>query len=1029
MNKKRLKFVSGIVANASAVLLGVAAAGTVMLYENVGNVNSMLNIKTQEIVQAEDDGVGRDNMYWKSDYSSIKSLQSAIMDKMAEVTAEGAVLLKNEKNALPLTSSAGVSLFSASSVNIIYSGGGSSSCASRDDGATSKGDGETYDLKAALEKENFKINSGLWDFYAANKDKYIVWQTSTTRANAAAFTVHEAPWSALPSAKTEKAEAAIFVISRFGTEGTDVPINKTSDSQLTNGNYLELSPEEKDVLSNLKAQKDAGTFDKIVVLMNTAVPVQCDFVDDEAYGVDALMWIGMPGSSGTLGIAELLSGKKNPSGRLTDTFWTKHLYNPVYANWGATAYPGDGLPYGTRSNSYVVYQEGIYNGYRYTETRYEDTVLGTPKTGDFDYDKIVSYPFGYGLSYTSFEYSGFNVSYNQLLDEYTVNLTVTNTGNVAGKEVVQIYVQKPYTDYDKKNGIEKSAVDLVGFAKTDDLQANGGTEEVSITVDGSELASYDAYAAETWIVDEGDYYFTVAKDAHDAVNNILSAKKENGVSINEAKMTARGNAELTHKVAKTFDAEKYSVSEITGNKITNQFSNADLNLYESTSNNSVEYITRNNWEGTVKFGYSDDGQYTPLNNTVVINTDNIMVADANKKVPVRDDLEYPTYGADNNLTLASLVAAEYDAEGNIVSWKVVDYDNELWDKLLDQLSWEDTVNLLSNSSHKTVTLESIAKPQTLDNNGSLGPNMAYNNNSNQAVNRYAFYLEDPDADMPSPQYPNSSLLAATYNVDLAEELAELKGEQCLWSGYSGIYGPGANMHRGAYGGRAFEYYSEDGFLSGKMLAKECYGIQSKGCYVYMKHAVLNDMENNREGVCTWVNEQTIREIYLKPIGMGITEGGAYGVMTGFNRIGLEWTGSQGFCNSVLRGEFGMRGFNVSDYWQRTYMSVAASVIGGGDLPDGDTGSSELDAYKEGYGGFAQEMREVAHRVLYTVAGSNAMNGFDTNTRVIYYTPWWQPLSSALIVMFAIVFAASAGLWIFFEVKGKLAKSKDYYNVK
>ena len=1013
---KTLKVLSGVLANVFAVCLGVTYFASAAMYENEGNINALLNIETQQVVQDTTASDDQDSMYWKSDYSSIKELRQNSENIVARVVEEGAVLLKNENNALPLRSNAAVSLFSTSSVNFIYSGGGSSFSSSRDKEAENGGHPIAYDLKTALESEGFTVNPGLWQFYGENAEQYLVWQTSTTGSNRAVYTINEAPWSALPESKNDRAEAAIFVLSRYGTEGTDVPLN-TPDKGLTNGNYLELTPEEKDVLQNIKAQKDAGVFDKVIVLMNAAAQVQCDFVDDPSYGIDALLWIGTPGSSGNYGVARLLSGKVAPSGRLTDTFWAKHYYNPILANWGATPYiNGENMPGGVKSQSYVVYQEGIYNGYRYTETRYEDVVMGTGNAGDFDYNQVVTYPFGYGLSYTTFSYSNFNADYNALQDVYTITVDVTSNGTVAAKEVVQIYLQKPYTNYDRMNGIEKAAVELVGFSKTDVIPA-GKTAQVVVEVAGNLLASYDAYAAKTYILDAGNYYFTAAQNAHEAINNILAAK---GKSTADG-MTAEGDSSLTAVFSKEFDAQKYAVSPYTGAAITNQFDNANPNLY--FGDNTVTFVSRNDWEGTLKFGFTQDGTYLPLNNTVILTATEQLIADAQPKVPQPDEALYPAYGVNNGLTLADLLAVQYDENGQITEFKAVDYDNPLWQALLDQLTWEETVTIVSNGLRSTAAINSVAKPATMDMNGAIGPVEIYGSNKSIGVNRYTFLYNDPDAYTQPPQYPCNELVAATYNVDLVEEMGKQMGEDCLWSGYAGLYGPGANLHRGAYNGRLFEYYSEDGLLSGRITAAEVRGIQSKGVYVYMKHAILNNMEANREGVGTWVDEQTIRELYLKPFEYAIGEGGAYNVMTGFNRIGAVWTSAHGYVNTVLRNEFGMNGFAVSDYWQRGYMTMAGSLLGGGDLPDGSS-KEELNAYASGYGGFAQIMRESAHRILYTVAGSNAVNGMTTNTRILTITPWWQPTLTTLLSTFAVLLVLSTAVCFVETVKDLKEKKRD-----
>ncbi len=569
-------------------------------------------------------------------------------------------------------------------------------------------------------------------------------------------------------------------------------------------------------------------------------------------------------------------------------------------------------------------------------------------------------------------------------------------------------------------------MELAGYAKTDVLN-KGASQTVKIEVDEKYFASYDAYGEKTYVIDAGEYYLTVGRDAHDAVNNILAKKAEDGKEVNTSAMvkagsgqgTANGNSALVYKTEKSFDSKKYSVAGTT-NVITNQFDNADLNLYDGETN-SVEYISRNNWAGTVKLGFSADGNYTKLDNSVKLTMTAAMKADAQKMTPVRDDKAYPAYGAENGIPLAML-RAYVDGDDDVTNDKPIPYDDPLWDKLLDQLTWEDTVVLLSNALRSTAAVGgSISKPATIDGNGALGPVGSYGENSSVAVNRYSILYDDPDKGETPPQYPCNSLLGATFNDGLVEELGKAIGEDCLWAGYSGLYGPGANIHRGAYCGRAFEYYSEDGYLSGKICAAEVTGIQSKGVYAYVKHAILNEMEANREGVCTWANEQTIREIFLRPFEIAIEEGGAYNVMTSFNRIGMKWSGAQGFCNTVLRDEFGMRGFAVSDYWQNSYMSLAAGIMGGNDLPDGTraTGTtveamaraSELNAYKTGYGEFAWQMREAAHRILFTVAQSNAMNGFDSDTIVKLVTPWWQTALIALNTAFGILAGAGVAGYI------------------
>jgi len=1029
---RRLTTLAKILTNIFTILFGfVFVAGTIMK-ECVQQVTGILGGEFQEYVTDPSDAekLEQDPMafeYFASDFTSVKDVKQYGRDMIEKVVGEGATLLKNENGALPLEKGSTVNLYSASSVNLVYAGTGSS-------GTNTS---ESVTLKAALTKENvgLDINNDLWNWYYSNRNNY--GSGSAGGSVGKTFAINEAPWSAISasSGKDRNADAAIFVLSRNGGEGADLTI-KGGTGDMTNGNYLELSPNEKDVLTNLKALKDGGKIGKIIVLMNTANPVQCDFVNDAAYAIDAMLWCGDLGSTGANAVADILVGNVNPSGKLSDTFWTKHYYNPVYANWGAYNYSGSVA--NGNSNTYVAYQEGIYNGYLYTETRYEDYVLGQGNAGEFHYDEVVSYPFGYGLSYTQFEYSNFKVTAPAKgSDAYTVTVTVKNTGSVEGKETVEVYLQKPYTSYDVDNGVEKAAVELVGFAKTQLLQG-GDSETLTISVPRKYFASYDANGEQTYIVDDGDYYFATGNGAHEAINNILALK-----GMREADgMTASGNAALAVKeTVKTFDSTTYTTSTVAMERglvkeaveITNQFDNADLNRYEGKGNNSITYLSRNDWEGTVKLGLS--ASHTSLNNQVTITATDGMredVKDPTPKIEKDESVEYPTYGADTHYSLADLRAYE-DDDGDVTNDKPLEYDHELWDKLLDQLTYEDIAALLGTGFRLTAALGSINKPLTIDHNGATGPTLAYvanpgaNTYTEKANRGLAKRLDDPDQKQSSPLYPCNGLCASTFNVELMEEYGKAWGENCLWAGYNGLYGPGLNIHRGAYGGRAFEYYSEDGFLTGKIVAPMTRGMASKGTYVYLKHCVLNDQEKNREGICTWANEQSIREIYLRGFQIAIEEGGAQCVMTGFNRLGVVWNGHQGFCNSVLRKEFGMTGLAVSDWWQG-YMSLPAAVLNGNDLPDAD--KTNLNAFapygpdKGGYGELAWEMREAAHRILYTVVHSNAMNGMTANTKVVEKTPYWVPITTNVQIVTGVLFGASLAFLVVMLLLDKFKPKKE-----
>lgn len=770
---KHLNLASKIFLNIFAIIFGITSVGSSIAMANAGAITAFLGQTTQLVM---DDGSGEVIIRNFSDYSSIQELQEQANLITAAVTEEGAVLLKNSNGALPLSQGAKVSLYSSSSVNYIHSGGGSS-FAKKSDFIT---------LKEGLESAGFQVNGELWDWYSSNTS-YLGDHVSNTSSDKASYAINDAAWDDITtSAKNDSAEAAIFVLSRYGTEATDMKFTGGSAADYSNGDYLELSPTEKDVLKHLKALKDSGKVSKVIVLLNSVNQVECDYIHDPAYGIDAVLWVGIGGTAGTMGIGRILSGEVSPSGKLTDTYWKSHHYNPVYANAGDYQNQGEVLSSanGGKSNSYVVYQEGIYNGYRYTETRYEDVVLGCVNVGDFQYSEVVSYPFGYGLSYTRFAYSDFAVTEDPESDTYTVSVTVTNTGDVAGKESVQVYLQQPYIP----GGVEKASVEFVGYAKTG-LLAPGEAQTLTVQVDGRWFASYDAYGAKTYVLDAGDYYLTVGTDAHNAVNNILSHKLAEGKPVNESKMTGAGDASLVWKTTRTEDKQTYAVSKVTGNPITNQFDNADLNLYTAANSvNSVVYVSRNNWNDTVKLGMTED--HGKLDNHVVVTVTPEMVADGRKgseKIQP-DDVKYPAYGVDSGLTLASLITIEDGVP------KTVAYDDARWDALLDQLSWEDTVMLLSNGLRKTYGVDSVGKPATIDGNGALGPvggtNYMYSDNENEAENRFAFLYGDPDMDTSPVQYPCAALVAAAMNDELAYELGKIVGEDCMWAGYAGLYGLG-----------------------------------------------------------------------------------------------------------------------------------------------------------------------------------------------------------------------------------------------
>lgn len=936
--------------NITAGLCAIVFTGNVIAGECAGQINSALGTTTSKVVstlaEGETEGYAR---YFESKYNSIAELKAAGEAKVREVEGEGIVLLKNDNNILPLKEGSDVALVGVTILDPVYGGTGSGA-------VDANGAANYYDV---MTQAGYNVvDKALLDYYVEKE------------AKRNAHEIGEIKWSKVKKNNGDtigNGEDVIFVVGRVGGEGNDVTV--TIDDTLDD-DYLKLNENELSILEGLKELKDDGKIRSITMIINSANPMSVGFLNDEAYGVDAALWVGSVGQTGIYAVGDVISGKTNPSGSLPDTWWVDNQLNPVQNNFGSYTYAdANNFDLGTNANKfnqYVVYQEGIYVGYKYTETRYEDVVMGTPNAGDFNYNSIVGYPFGFGLSYTSFSFSDMQVEKTGEGQQtsYDVSVKVTNTGAVAGKKTVQVYAQKPYTEYDKQNGIEKAAVELAGYGKTAILQP-GESEVVKVNVPEYFLTSYDATGTGVYILDEGRYYLTVADDSHAAANNILAAKgmtTENG-------MTAAGDASLTYGMDYTFDAETYATSYGTGSEVKSLFADADVNRYEGSGDNSVVYYSRSNWAGTVTSG--------PVQLTMTAQ----IAADAkldDSDLPDATGIEFPTMGVSANLQLVNMM--DYD------------YDDPQWDIFMDQLTYEQMAKLCANGLRMTINIDAIGKPLTVDHNGPSGVTQKYS----VGENGYAVQTNDPQKDIKGTCYPCNGIIAATFNDELIREVGELIGEDAMWAGYAGLYGTGLNIHRSPYAGRVFEYYSEDGTLTGLVDAAETLGIQSKGVYVYNKHFVLNDQENNRAGIATWVNEQALREIYLRAFELPIVNADAKCVMTAFNRLGAQWAGAYTeLLTDWLRGEAGMEGFAVTDMYDDTYMVKANEVVAGNDIPDNYVGDdiSQFAAYGPNgttpNAAVAQALRTSSKRVLYTVLHSRGMDGISSNTQIVSVTPWWQ----------------------------------------
>lgn len=876
-----------------------------------------------------------ENVFYKSDYEFTKDAEKQLVADEAEAFAtavgEGIVLLRNEGAALPLDPADG---------KVVAFGNATQYMTGFD---------------AAMTGAGFDFDAAAWDFYA-NGNK-----------NVTRYEVNENPWAtvtAAPFFSSVSGTALVFLGRRVG-EGSDAQWYRDHD-------YLALSQEEKDMLNGVAELRRAGTFSKMIVLVTTSNNISWE---DGPWSdaVDSLLWFGNITSTGYSSplagspvLVDVLTGKVNPSGRLADSVYKDNQAIPAMANFGhidadLSKVSADVLAqvaaecdkwtpaqfYGDHWRHEYVYVEGIYVGYRYYETRYEDKVLGQGNAGDFDYSKLVAYPFGSGLSYTTFEYSDFSVS--EGADDFTVNVTVTNTGSVAGKHAALVYVQSPYTDYDRANGVEKAAIELKGYEKTKLLDP-GASDQLSIKVSRRELASYDANNAKTYILDDGDYYFSLAGSSHEALNNVLAAK---GKTVADG-MTAEGSDAFVWVWSNPdFDAQTFSTSVI-GTQITNVFDNVDPKKNEDIKeqNASIVYLSRSDWEGTF-----------PKEATRLVYTDALV----KKATPIRYQA-----GSGDASNVAKHEFGKTDSKLKLVDMHGKDYDDADWEKLVSKMTYEEMVDFINDP---TMVVEQIGKVKAEAGNGSQGWGTTF------CV-----------SGLKGQQYCSKETTAATFNTEVHEAIGRLTGENLLHSSTTEnknvvLYGWSCDTHRTPYSGRNFEYFSEDPYLGGRSCAEETLASVEKGVVMCTKHCAGNDQEEYRHGVPSWANEQALREVYLRQFEKAIVEGKSNGTMTGFNRLGMMWTGeNEEFLKGFLENELGYKGINLTDQFESSCMDAPDGLLAGSHAWLGSARIKKNDVCK---GVLLQDdykndpviqdaLFEAIHRNLYNYANSLCINGLTSD---------------------------------------------------
>ena len=840
------------------------------------------------------------------------------------IAEEGIVLLKNENNMLPLNDNKKLNVFGWASTIPCYGGTGSGSLSDAY---------ETVSLLQGLQNAGFELNGELSDFYTAyraDRPEVGMWKQDWTLPEPTADSYSE---ELVTNAKSFS-DTAMVVITRVGGEGADLAtdVNQVTYTDNTDKykdfedgeHYLQLSRTERDMLDLV-----CSNFNSVVVVYNGANAMELGFVN-EYDQINSVIWCPGTGQSGFNGLGEIVGGQVNPSGKTSDTFVMDLMDTPTSNNFGNFTYDNMDEFKVTQAGftgeeevttpTFINYSEGIYVGYRFYETAAAEGLI--------DYDKTVLYPFGYGLSYTDFTQEMGEITETDGMISFDV--IVTNAGDTAGKDVVEVYYNPPYTN----GGIEKSTTNLIAFDKTDILEP-GASQTLTISFPAEEMASYDYQDAKGYVLEAGDYAISINSDSHNVldsktytVNDTISYTGDNGRASDEAVVTNQ------------FD---YALGDVTYLSRADKFANYEVATAAPAS-----------------LTLSDTAKAEFINNS------NYRTEEFNNA-----EAQMPTTGANNKIELADL--------------RGVDYDDPKWDELLDNMTISDMDTVIALGGYQTSAAKSVGKAQTIDCDGPASINNNFTGTG-------------------SIGFPSAVMIASTWNKDIARAFGQSIGKMADEMGVSGWYAPAMNIHRSAFAGRNFEYYSEDGVLSGVIAEKAILGAEEYGVYAYIKHFALNDQETNRcSMLCTWSNEQAIREIYLKPFEIAVKNGKTKAVMSSFNYIGTKWAGGlDELCNKVLRDEWGFRGFVLTDYFGvYGYMNADQGIRNGTDsmLVAYDTETNHVKDTKSATG--VQAMRLANKNIMYTVVNSRAYEAENLQMGLMF----WQIMAIVIDVILAAILIA------------------------
>lgn len=980
------------------------------------------------------------------------------------IASEGTVLLKNKDNILPLAEGTRITLMGAGSYNYIEGGTGS---------AGGKDDEYTISMYDAFAEAGLDVNDAVWsnleyacggarntksryDNYVQGKDEANGW-TSYQKVHEFSnetYTKHIIDGNAIGKYN----EYAVVTISRSGAEGASPSMDYDGDgSTLTGTTYLQLDDNEKDLLALC-----AENFEHTIVLINSSTPMELGFIDSEEYNIDACLWIGHPGEAGMVGVGYVLTGIVSPSGALVDTYAYDLTTNPSYYNTDDNRYAN------ANNQTFYQYEEGIYVGYRYYETAdaegYFDsdvfqslTFKGTDgvNTASYSgYDEVVQFPFGYGQSYTTFSQEIISSDVDLTLHgTNSITVKVTNTGSTySGKEIVQLYMEAPYNQDDslgiKGRGLEKSKVVLIGYAKTSEL-APGASEEVTIEFDTDDLVSYDNFGQGCYVLEKGVYHFNVQDNAHDwsdPMGGSVVVTLADSYIYNDANDGARDSDQ---------SAATNAMDDVTagdGNMLDGYLSRSDFasgmkqimshqsdetpNEYASdgvvaalatTGTDSYEYtfetyihgekttITKtmyaygsdaSTWADELPEGVTEDD----LNSIEWDKTYYIVVDSADSPVMTKDSGsgvldDFDLYESEDEIPSDVRSMGSSVRVVTVSDLSTVPADDIKWDQLVSMMSIDEAITAQGNCGWSTPAIESVGKEGITANDGPGEPN---NGGSDMVT-----------------WFPSATLIAATWNRELAYNEGVAYGQWCIYLNIGAAYAPAMNLHRSPFGGRNFEYYSEDGFLSGQQGGSAVSGIQSTGTSVFVKHMALNDGDTNRGGNCTWANEQAIRELYLVPYEISCKEYNADGIMGSLNRIGMSWAHS-GMYTTILRNEWGWTGHLITDgdgssganynnpvFW---LAGTQGSILNNGVYVNDETTTSVFGdtAYTSGIGQYL--LHQVSKHLLYQYGNSSMTEG--------YFAYWWVGVLVAVdIVIVLTILAVILKTFVFPDKKFVFRKKK------